>query len=146
MRSSFAAGEMLGTKMVARTPRFIAAYATAAPWFPPDAATTPAAGTSRASRFANAPRVLNEPACCSSSSLASKRNAAEADVGRIEREHRRAAHVRAAMRSRVAMTSRRSIVGTLTALRQAQDDKGLPLRRPSFVRRVGKQANQNHDL
>ena len=47
----------------------LAAYATAAPWLPPEAATTPAAGTSRVSRLANAPRALNEPACCSSSSL-----------------------------------------------------------------------------
>jgi hypothetical protein len=61
---------MLGTKIVAGTRRFIAAYATAAPWLPPDAATTPAGGTSRSSRFANAPRVLNDPACCNSSSFA----------------------------------------------------------------------------
>src|SRR5215470_9212021 len=48
-----------------------AAKATAAPWLPPDAATTPAAGTSRSSRLANAPRALNDPACCSCSSLSS---------------------------------------------------------------------------
>src|ERR1700733_7741625 len=41
------------------------------PWLPPDAATTPAGGTSRSSRLANAPRALNEPACCRSSSLKS---------------------------------------------------------------------------
>ncbi len=69
MRSTFAAEEMLGTKIVAVRPSRIAAYATAAPWLPPDAATTPGAGTSRKSRFANAPRVLNEPACCMNSSL-----------------------------------------------------------------------------
>jgi len=38
--------ETVGTKILAGTPRRIAAYATAAPWFPPDAATTPGAGTS----------------------------------------------------------------------------------------------------
>src|SRR6266478_340489 len=46
-----------------------AACATAAPWLPPEAATTPAAGTRRRSRFAKAPRALKEPDCCSSSSL-----------------------------------------------------------------------------
>src|SRR4051812_30115042 len=46
-----------------------AACATAAPWLPPDAATTPTAGTERRSRLANAPRALKEPDCCSSSSL-----------------------------------------------------------------------------
>src|SRR5437762_3627816 len=47
----------------------LAACATAAPWLPPEAATTPAAGTLRNSRLAKAPRALNEPDCCSSSSL-----------------------------------------------------------------------------
>src|SRR6266403_1833783 len=46
-----------------------AACATAAPWLPPEAATTPAAGMLRRSRFAKAPRALKEPDCCSSSSL-----------------------------------------------------------------------------
>src|SRR5258708_29848626 len=32
------------------------------PWFPPDAATTPAAGTLRVKRLVKAPRVLNDPA------------------------------------------------------------------------------------
>src|SRR5438132_267972 len=55
--------------MRAGMPRARAANATAAPWLPPDAATTPAAGTSRSSRFANAPRALKDPACWSCSSL-----------------------------------------------------------------------------
>src|SRR5438045_4696193 len=55
--------------MRAGLPSFCAAYATAAPWLPPEAATTPAAGTSRVRRLANAPRALKEPECCSNSSL-----------------------------------------------------------------------------
>src|SRR5437879_7287889 len=55
--------------MRAETPRRIAAYATAAPWLPPEAATTPAGGRSRSSRLANAPRALKEPACCRCSAL-----------------------------------------------------------------------------
>jgi hypothetical protein len=51
------------------TPTFDAAYATAAPWLPPDAATTPAAGTGRRSRLVNAPRTLNEPDSCVCSSF-----------------------------------------------------------------------------
>src|SRR5216684_434163 len=46
-----------------------AACATAAPWLPPEAATTPASGTRRNKRLAKAPRALNEPDCCRSSSL-----------------------------------------------------------------------------
>ena len=46
-----------------------AAYATASPKFPPEAATTPASGTSDASILLNAPRGLNDPVCCSSSSF-----------------------------------------------------------------------------
>ena len=65
----FAGEATAGTKIFAGTPSFIAAYATAAPWLPPEAATTPAAGTLRISRFANAPRGLNEPVCWKSSSL-----------------------------------------------------------------------------
>src|SRR5205807_1092157 len=55
--------------MRAGIPRFCAAKATARPWLPPEAATTPAAGISRVRRFVKAPRALKEPACCSSSSL-----------------------------------------------------------------------------
>src|SRR6266498_3793093 len=69
MRSILAGDETVGTKIRAGTPRCLAAYATAAPWLPPEAATTPAAGIARVSRCANAPRVLNEPACCRCSSL-----------------------------------------------------------------------------
>src|SRR5688572_7988250 len=64
---------MVGTKIVARCPVFIAANATAAPWLPPEAATTPAAGISRESRWLNAPRALNDPACCRNSSLKTRR-------------------------------------------------------------------------
>ena len=56
-------------KILAGMPSRLAANATAAPWLPPEAATTPAFGTSRVSRLAKAPRGLKLPACCSSSSL-----------------------------------------------------------------------------
>src|SRR6186713_1750276 len=69
MRAILDGDAMVGTKMRARTPRRRAAWATATPWFPPEAATTPAAGTSRRSRFAKAPRTLKDPACCRSSSF-----------------------------------------------------------------------------
>src|SRR5207245_11184965 len=59
----------VGTKCFAGSPPRIAAYTTAAPWMPPEAATTPADGMVRVRRLAKAPRVLNEPACWSSSSL-----------------------------------------------------------------------------
>src|SRR5207248_2550912 len=73
IRSTLAGSEMRGTKIRARTDNFRAARATAAPWLPPEAATTPAAGTSRSRRFANAPRALKEPDCWSSSSLRAAR-------------------------------------------------------------------------
>src|SRR5436190_336384 len=76
MRAIFAGEEMVGTKIFAAVFSVIAAKATAVPWLPPDAATTPAAGTSRVSRFVKAPRVLNDPARCSSSSLNVTRNPA----------------------------------------------------------------------
>ncbi len=69
MRSILAGEATVGTKMRAGTPSLIAANATAAPWLPPEAATTPAGGTGRQRRLVNAPRALNEPACCSDSSL-----------------------------------------------------------------------------
>src|ERR687898_1622539 len=50
-------------------PSRMAANATAAPWLPPEAATTPAAGTLRRSRLVKASRGLNEPVCWKSSSL-----------------------------------------------------------------------------
>ena len=59
----------MGTKILAGMPRWCAVYATATPWLPPDAAATPAGGTSRSRRFVNAPRALNDPAHCSCSSL-----------------------------------------------------------------------------
>src|SRR5437763_16574728 len=55
--------------MRAGTFRSLAAWPTDAAWLPPEAATSPAAGTLRSSRLAKAPRALNEPDCCSSSSL-----------------------------------------------------------------------------
>src|SRR6185437_111724 len=69
MRSTLAGDDTVGTKIRAGTPSSRAAYATATPWLPPDAAATPAGGTARSSRFVNAPRALNEPAHCSCSSL-----------------------------------------------------------------------------
>src|SRR5207237_1314605 len=59
----------VGTKIRAGTRRRFAAYATAAPWLPPDAAATPGGGIARVSRLANAPRTLNEPECCRNSSF-----------------------------------------------------------------------------
>src|SRR6266404_7484649 len=55
--------------MCAAYPSSLAACATATPWLPPEAATTPAAGTLRRRRLVKAPRALNDPACWSSSSL-----------------------------------------------------------------------------
>src|SRR5437867_2467758 len=67
---SILAGEQtVGTKIRAGIFNVIAAKATAAPWLPPDAATTPDFGISRVSRFVNAPRALNDPARCVNSSL-----------------------------------------------------------------------------
>ena len=81
-----------GTKISARCPRARATWATATPWLPPDAATTPAAGTSAASTRLKAPRGLNEPACCSSSSL-SVSGTGDAEGARLEGQHRRLPHV-----------------------------------------------------
>src|ERR1700730_5180704 len=58
-----------------------AACAIAAPWLPPEAATTPAAGTGRRSRFAKAPRALKDPDCCSSSSLSTSVKAGRPKAG-----------------------------------------------------------------
>src|SRR3712207_1524976 len=69
MTATFAGLEISGTKMRARTPSRLAAKATAAPWLPPDAAATPAAGTGFDRRVLKAPLVLNEPACCRNSSF-----------------------------------------------------------------------------
>ena len=69
MRATFAGDDTVGTKIFAGTPSRIAAYATAAPWLPPDAATTPVGGILRSSKFVNAPRALNDPECCNSSSF-----------------------------------------------------------------------------
>ena len=69
MAAIFTGEEISGTKIRAGRPSRRAASATATPWLPPDAAVTPAAGTTRESRLLKAPRALNEPACWSSSSL-----------------------------------------------------------------------------
>src|SRR5258708_2850421 len=69
MHSIFSGEATLGTKIFAGMPNLPAAKATATPWFPPEAATTPAFWTSRVSRLAKAPRALKEPACCKNSSL-----------------------------------------------------------------------------
>ena len=67
--SALTFGELEGTKISARWPSVRAAYATASPKFPPDAAMTPTSGTSEDSSLLNAPRGLNEPVCCVSSSF-----------------------------------------------------------------------------
>src|SRR5258708_16569687 len=69
MRSILAGEHTVGTKILAGMPHRMAAYATAAPWLPPEAATTPTSGISRSSKLENAPRVLNDPACWRCSSL-----------------------------------------------------------------------------
>src|SRR5258708_11853674 len=74
IRSILTGEDTVGTKTLAGTPRRIAAYATAAPWLPPEAATTPASGISRSSKLVNAPRALNDPACWSCSSLSVRGN------------------------------------------------------------------------
>src|SRR5262245_11007427 len=55
--------------MAAGWPSCAAAWATASAKLPPDAATTPGAGTSAASIALKAPRGLNDPVCWSSSSF-----------------------------------------------------------------------------
>src|SRR4026208_529855 len=57
MRSFLAGDETVGTKIRAGSRRRIAAYATAAPWLPPDAAATPASGGPGGRRGARAPGV-----------------------------------------------------------------------------------------
>jgi hypothetical protein len=68
-RCTFARGVVVGMKTRTGTPSRLAAKATAAPWFPPEAATTPAAGIASPSRRWKAPRTLNEPVCWWSSSF-----------------------------------------------------------------------------
>jgi hypothetical protein len=60
---------------------------------PPDAATTPAFGISRVSRFAKAPRALNEPECCSNSNLRS-RSPLSPEIPALTFDHRRPADER----------------------------------------------------
>src|SRR5487761_174747 len=69
MRDRLAGEDTSGTKIVAGMPSRDAAKATAAPWLPPDAATTPAAGAGRSRRLANAPLALNDPECWRNSSF-----------------------------------------------------------------------------
>jgi len=61
--STFAIGAVSGTKMRARIPSSRAAHATAWPWLPALAATTPAARSSDDSVLSllTAPRILNAP-------------------------------------------------------------------------------------
>ena len=92
MRAILAAGtDATARRSRPGSPRAAATWATATPWLPPDAATTPAAGTSAASTRLNAPRGLNEPACCSSSSLRVSGPATEG--AGFEGQDRRAAHM-----------------------------------------------------
>src|SRR5579859_236614 len=76
IRSIFSGEATVGTKIFAGMLSFCAAKATAAPWLPPEAATTPAFGIFRSSRFAKAPRALNDPECWRSSSLKTMENGA----------------------------------------------------------------------
>src|SRR3954467_7166145 len=69
MRRRLIIGEVDGIRTSARTPSREAAYAKAAPWLPPLAATTPVTGSASVRSRLKAPRVLNEPACWSNSSL-----------------------------------------------------------------------------
>ncbi len=61
--STFAIGASSGMKIVARVPASRAAHATACPWFPALAATTPASRSSGDSEeiVLYAPRILKEP-------------------------------------------------------------------------------------
>jgi hypothetical protein len=71
IRASFGSAADSGTNTLAGTPRSDAARATAAPWFPVDAATTPLARSASGivrSLF-SAPRNLNEPVTWSVSSF-----------------------------------------------------------------------------
>ena len=54
-RRTFTGDDVSGTNTSAPTPSSRAAYATASPWFPPDAAITPAAGIGFESRRLNVP-------------------------------------------------------------------------------------------
>src|SRR5215204_3085728 len=85
MRAALVGGDVAGTKMVAGTPRRAAAHATAAPWLPPDAATTPAGGISRVRSALSAPRGLNEPVCWVCSNLRMIRPATPNSLPRTSR-------------------------------------------------------------
>ncbi len=69
--STFAIGASSGTKIFARIPAWRAAQATAWPWLPALAATTPAARSSSDSVaiLLTAPRTLNAPVRCRFSAL-----------------------------------------------------------------------------
>ncbi len=92
--STFAIGASSGMKIVAGMPSSRAAQATAWPWLPAQAATTPAArsaAVSVASRFM-APRILNEPVRCrfSAFSIVERPVSCEERVGAVDGRH---AHV-----------------------------------------------------
>jgi hypothetical protein len=69
--STFAIGASSGMKIVAGIPASLAAHATAWPWFPALAATTPACRSVSPSVaiVLNAPRILNDPVRCRFSAL-----------------------------------------------------------------------------
>jgi hypothetical protein len=71
--STFAIGVSAGMKIVASIPASRAAQATACPWFPALAATTPAlrSASVRLSSLLTAPRILKEPVRWSVSALSS---------------------------------------------------------------------------
>src|SRR3954464_7549361 len=86
------AGEVAGTKISAGWPSTRAAYATARPKLPPEAASTPLASTSAVSIRLNAPRGLNDPVL---QELELERQyAVQPERAGLQLEHRRGAHVR----------------------------------------------------
>ena len=95
------AGEAIsGTKIRALIPSLFAANATAAPWLPPEAAATPAAGTGVDRSVLKAPRALNDPRVLQKFELEDHLSVVTEATGK--RERRRAANVRRNSRVRSA--------------------------------------------
>jgi len=69
--------EVSGTKIVARYPRRLAAWATASPKLPPEAAAMPPTPMSPVVSSANAPRGLNDPVTWRCSSFSVKEKSAD---------------------------------------------------------------------
>jgi 5-carboxymethyl-2-hydroxymuconic-semialdehyde dehydrogenase len=105
-----------------------AAYATARPKFPPEAAITPAGGTSDARSLLNAPRGLNEPVCWVSSSLSVRRPGRPSAPSPSQSTGVRRTYP--AIRSRAASTSARPISSTS---RPSNHRDRLDVRGPAFI-------------